>query len=159
MTTELDWATGLRSMEVAAPNRGHEMGIEADHMLLLGELRGYMKEGLRQRTADGLKLDALSQQVTELSTGFGAHAHNEEEWREMLEERHKLNEATMAVLHARVSAMEAPPAEPCHGGLAPHIRSKHVVAAGGVGLVSVLFGDNVVECAKQVIEFFSKHWH
>jgi len=131
------------------------MGIEADHMLLLGELRGYMKEGMRQRTADGLKLDALSQQVTELSTGFGAHAHNEEEWREMLEERHKLNEAAMAILHARVSAVETPDGSPP----TPRVRSKHVAAVGGAGLMSLLFGDSIIEWVKQVAEFFSKHWH
>ncbi len=131
--------------------------VNQELVLLIGELRGDMKEGQRQRTAQFKVLETLSHQLAELSATFSAHADHEETWKEILWKRVDVLEASVPDLATRLSTVEQ------REGVIEQKRGVHptlvTVGIGGTGLLGILFGDRVSSFLGKAFEACKKLLH
>lgn len=141
---------------------------EADSQLLIlvGKLSQDMEEGIRQRSRQFHMIETISHQLAELQANFHSHAAHEEEQREAIATHLSTLATTQAAMGERVAVVEArpaatacdtdKPAEPAESGSS---RTRLVGGLGGVGLLTLVFGDDVVGGLQKVGEAIRRALH
>ena len=131
-------------------------GEDTQTLLLMGKLSQDMEEGIRQRSRQFRMLEQLSHQLTELQANFNSHVEHEDEHREaILSQLRELTEAhaamgeRVAIVEVKASADTCDTDKPSTGSNGTRL----VGGLGGVGLLTILFGDDIAGGLHKVAEF------
>jgi hypothetical protein len=136
---------------------------DAPLLILVGKLSQDMEEGIRQRSRQFHMIETISHQLAELQANFHSHAAHEEEQREAIATHLSTLATTQAAMGERVAVVEARPAatacdtdKPAEPGSS---RTRLVGGLGGVGLLTLVFGDDVVGGLQKVGEAIRRALH
>lgn len=132
---------------------------DAQTLLLMGKLSQDMEEGIRQRSRQFRMLEQLSHQLTELQANFNSHVEHEDEAREaVLSQLRELTEAHSAMAE-RVAVVEVKASTDACDTEKPNAGTngtRLVGGLGGVGLLTILFGDDIAGGLRKVADFIRK---